>query len=93
MLAEALYEILPPLQVPTNPNANIPAELVRRYDVVVRPQAKARPLRLREVSADHIGRLVTLQVGLPLGPPIQAISVPGNLVAHAARSARTTSGA
>ena len=43
-------------------SANLPAELVRRFDVVVKPSAKQRPLRLREVSADHIGRLVILQV-------------------------------
>ena len=43
-------------------SANLPAELVRRYDVVVKPSAKQRSLRLREVSADHIGRLVVLQV-------------------------------
>ena len=43
-------------------SANLPAELVRRFDVVVKPAAKQRPLRLREVSADHIGRLVVLQV-------------------------------
>ncbi len=43
-------------------SANLPAELVRRFDVVVKPSAKQRPLRLREVSADHIGRLVVLQV-------------------------------
>lgn len=45
-----------------NANTNLPAELVRRFDVVVKPSAKQRPLRLREVSADHIGRLVVLQV-------------------------------
>ena len=43
----------------------MPVELVRRYEVLVRPQVKQKPLRLREVSADHIGRLVTLQVLRP----------------------------
>ena len=43
-------------------SANLPAELIRRFDVVVKPSAKQRSLRLREVSADHIGRLVVLQV-------------------------------
>ena len=51
-----------PQQAPNDPNANVPVELVRRYEVLIRPQAKHKPLRLREVSADHIGRLVTLQV-------------------------------
>jgi hypothetical protein len=45
-----------------HPNDNIPPELMRRYEVVIRPQSKQKPLKLREVSADHIGRLVTLQV-------------------------------
>ena len=45
-----------------NVNTNLPAELVRRFDVVVKPSAKQRPLRLRDVSADHIGRIVILQV-------------------------------
>ena len=48
-------------QAPNDPNANVPPELVRRYEVALRPQRKAKALRLREVSADHIGRLVTLQ--------------------------------
>ena len=45
-----------------NVNTHLPAELVRRFDVVVKPSAKQRPLRLRDVSADHIGRIVILQV-------------------------------
>lgn len=47
-----------------NVNTNLPAELVRRFDVVLKPSAKQRPLRLRDVSADHIGRIVILQVSL-----------------------------
>ena len=43
-------------------NTNLPAQLIRRFDVAIKPSAKQRPLRLREVSADHIGRLVILQV-------------------------------
>lgn len=54
---------LMPQQAPNDPNANVPVKLVRRYEVLVRPQAKHKPLKLREVSADHIGRLVTLQAG------------------------------
>lgn len=45
-----------------NPNDNMPPELTRRYEVVVRPQTKQRALKLREINADHIGRLVTVQV-------------------------------
>jgi hypothetical protein len=45
-----------------NINADLPAELVRRFAVVVKPSVKQRPLRLRDVSADHIGRIVILQV-------------------------------
>ncbi|CAK0784982.1 hypothetical protein CVIRNUC_008187 [Coccomyxa viridis] len=44
-----------------NVNTNLPAQLIRRFDVAIKPSAKQRPLRLREVSADHIGRLVILQ--------------------------------
>ncbi|BDA48060.1 DNA replication licensing factor MCM7 [Coccomyxa sp. Obi] len=44
-----------------NPNDNMPPELTRRYEVVVKPQTKQRALKLREINADHIGRLVTVQ--------------------------------
>lgn len=40
----------------------MPPELTRRYEVVVKPQTKQRALKLREINADHIGRLVTVQV-------------------------------
>ena len=47
-----------------NPNDNMPAELTRRYEVVIKPQSKQKALKLREINADHIGRLVTVQVGI-----------------------------
>ena len=41
---------------------NLPAELMRRFEVVIRPRSKAAPLKLREVSARHVGRLVSVRV-------------------------------
>ena len=40
----------------------LPAELLRRYEVVIRPRGKAAPIKLREVCARHVGRLVTVRV-------------------------------
>lgn len=39
----------------------LPAELMRRYEVVVVPRAKHAPIALRDVSAAHIGKLVRVQ--------------------------------
>ena len=37
---------------------------MRRFEVVIRPRIKAAPLKLREVSARHVGRLVSVRVSL-----------------------------
>jgi hypothetical protein len=42
---------------------------MRRYEVVVRPRAKHRTVKLREVSAAHIGKLVRVQAR-PASPPL-----------------------
>ncbi|KAK9837164.1 hypothetical protein WJX81_007375, partial [Elliptochloris bilobata] len=39
----------------------LPAELMRRYEVVIRPRQKQKAIKLREVSAEHIGKLVRVQ--------------------------------
>ena len=42
----------------------LPAELMRRYEAIVRPRAKQRTVPLRAVSAAHIGKLVRVQARL-----------------------------
>lgn len=39
----------------------LPPELMRRYEVVVRPRQKHKAIKLRDVSAAHIGKLVRVQ--------------------------------
>lgn len=43
---------------------DIPAELLRRYLVVVKPQTKSPTMKLREIGARHVGQLVSVKVGL-----------------------------
>ena len=45
----------------TDPKFALPASLMRRYEVIIRPRAKAGSRRLREISADSIGALVTFR--------------------------------
>ncbi|KAK9798943.1 hypothetical protein WJX73_006235 [Symbiochloris irregularis] len=40
---------------------DIPAELLRRYLVVVKPQSKSATLKLREIGARHVGQLVSVK--------------------------------
>ena len=44
-----------------DPHNGVPPSLTRRYDVLVRPRAKAPPRALRAISAADIGALVTFQ--------------------------------
>lgn len=41
---------------------DIPAELLRRYMVVVKPQSKSPTLKLRDIGARHVGQLVSVKV-------------------------------
>lgn len=45
-----------------DPQATLPASLTRRYEVVVRPRAKAPAYKLREISATQVGHLVRFKV-------------------------------
>ena len=42
----------------------LPPELMRRYEVLVRPRQKHKAIKLRDVSAAHIGKLVRVQARL-----------------------------
>lgn len=44
-----------------DPNFALPPSLLRRYEVLLRPRAKAPRSKLREISADRIGALVTFK--------------------------------
>ncbi len=55
-------------QAPEDENNRMPAELMRRYEVVIAPRRKQRVLKLREVSAAHVGKLVSVKVRARAGP-------------------------
>eukprot|EP00884_Botryococcus_braunii_P012595 jgi/Botrbrau1/21336/Bobra.0184s0046.1 len=44
-----------------DPQNALPPELMRRYEVVIHPPAKMKALKMREVTARHIGKLVTVR--------------------------------
>ena len=44
-----------------DPRQTLPAALRRRYDVMFKPSSKVTPVALREVRAEHIGKLVTVK--------------------------------
>lgn len=55
-----------------DPHFALPPSLLRRYEVLVRPRSKAARSKLRDISADCIGSLVTFkgivtQVGAGVG--------------------------
>lgn len=47
----------------------MPSELMRRHEVVFKPRSKKRPVHLRCVGAEHVGRLVSVKVRCCLGCP------------------------
>ena len=40
----------------------MPAELMRRHEVVFKPRSKKGPVHLRRVGAEHVGQLVSVKV-------------------------------
>lgn len=60
-----MYKIV---QAQEDPQNALPAELMRRYEVVIHPPAKMQPLRMRQVAARNIGKLVVVRVR-PLSVP------------------------
>lgn len=53
------------LQAAEDPTQKLPASLMRRYDVVIRPRSSVKPLKMREIKAASIGHLVTMRVSTP----------------------------
>lgn len=50
------------LQPPEDPTQKLPASLMRRYEVFIRPRSSVKPLKMREIKAASIGHLVTMRV-------------------------------
>ena len=40
----------------------MPPELLRRFEVVFKPLSKAKPVPMRRIGAEHVGRLVSVKV-------------------------------
>ena len=43
-------------------NNQIPAALLRRFEVLIKPQTSDKVIPVREVMAEHIGSLINLKV-------------------------------
>ena len=50
-------------ELPRDDHDRLPAELMRRYEVLVLPRSSQKTKKLREISAQHIGKLVSVTVG------------------------------
>lgn len=40
----------------------MPPELLRRFEVVFKPLSKAKPVPMRQIGAQHVGKLVSVKV-------------------------------
>lgn len=43
---------------------DMPPELLRRFEVVFKPLSKAKPVPMRQIGAEHVGKLVSVKVML-----------------------------
>ena len=62
--------------VQANAAPPMPAELMRRHEVVFKPRSKMRPVHLRRVGAEHVGQLVSVKVRCRLQVAVLAGCVP-----------------
>ena len=42
--------------------SDMPPELLRRFEVVFKPLSKAKPVPMRQIGAEHVGKLVSVKV-------------------------------
>ena len=43
-------------------NNDIPPSLLRRFEVLIKPQSSDKVVHIRDIKAEYIGKLVTLKV-------------------------------
>ena len=58
----------------------MPPELLRRYDVVFKPLSKSKPIPMRQIGAEHVGRIVSVQVKVASTAPAALLSNIASLV-------------
>ena len=56
---------------------DMPPELLRRFEIVFKPLSKAKPVPMRQIGAEHVGKLVSVKV--MLSPCIVADIIGGAL--------------
>lgn len=54
-----------PQPPPSDPFYGLPPELMRRYEIRLNADAQSKVLKMREVTAQHIGKLVSIRVSRP----------------------------
>lgn len=50
-----------PQQTTVDPHNKFPPELMRRFELYVKPQAPVKSIAIRQIKAEHVGSLVTVR--------------------------------
>ncbi len=61
VLCSAMCCELSPILQPAE-GSDMPPELLRRFEVVFKPLSKAKPVPMRQIGAEHVGKLVSVKV-------------------------------